>query len=149
MIARWPGTIKGGTKSDLQTTQWDLMPTLADAGGKAITKEMDGISIMPTLRGHADKQSQREYLYFEFYEVSQQQSVRIGDWKGYRTGGWDGKIELYDLSKDIGETKDLASAHPELVEKIKGIMKKEHSPHPYWNLNPTNNGVRKPRKKKK
>jgi hypothetical protein len=56
---------------------------------------------------------------------------------------------LFDLSKDIGETKDLAHAHPELVEKIKGIMKKEHSPHPYWNLNQTNNGVRKPRKKKK
>ncbi len=31
------------------------------------------------------------------------QSVRMGDWKAYRKGGWKGDLELYDLGKDIGE----------------------------------------------
>ncbi|MGJ8655743.1 MAG: arylsulfatase [Akkermansiaceae bacterium] len=135
LIAYWPGVIKPGTKSKLQTAQWDLMPTLADAGGKPITEEMDGISIMPTLRGNARNQTKREYLYFEFYERGKQQSVRIGDWKGYRLGGWNGKMEIYDLKNDIGEQHNIASRNPRLVKQMEEIMKKEHSPHPVWNLN--------------
>ncbi len=134
LIAYWPGTIKPGTSSNLQTTQWDLMPTLANAGSKTITKDMDGISIMPTLRGEPEKQTQRNYLYFEFYERGKQQSVRIGDWKGYRIGGWDGDIELYNLKNDIGEANNIAAKNPEIVKTIADIMKKEHSPHPVWNL---------------
>ena len=134
MIAYWKGTIPAGHVSAQQTTQVDLMPTLADAGGNPVTAEMDGISIMPTLRGEPEKQTAREYLYFEFYEGGQQQSVRMGDWKAYRKGGWNSTIELYDLSKDIGETTDLAKQHPELIERMTAIMKKEHEPHPIWNL---------------
>jgi len=134
MIAYWDGTIPPGSVSVQQTTQVDLMPTLADAGGKPVTDEMDGISILPTLRGEPERQTPREYLYFEFYEGGQQQSVRMGDWKAYRKGGWNGTIELYDLSKDIGETTDLAKQHPELIERLAGIMKKEHELHPIWNL---------------
>jgi arylsulfatase A len=134
LLAYWPGTIKPNSTSHLQTTQWDLMPTLADAGGQPITKDMDGISILPTLSGKPGKQAQREYLYFEFYEKAKQQSVRMGDWKAYRKGGWNGNLELYDLAKDIGETTNIAGKHPDIVQRMKEIMKKEHSPHPVWNL---------------
>jgi len=140
MLAYWPGTIEPNTTSDLQTTQWDLMPTLADAGGQPITEDMDGISIMPTLAGNPEKQAQREYLYFEFYEKATQQSVRMGDWKAYRKGGWEGKLELYDLGKDMGETTNIAGKHPEIVQRMEEIMKKEHSPHPVWNLEKGNKG---------
>lgn len=138
MVAYWPGTIPAGTSSRLQTTQWDLMPTLADAGGKEKTAEMDGISIFPTLRGDKTKQANRDYLYFEFYEGGKQQSVRMGDWKAYRKGGWDSAIELYDLGQDIGEENNIAASHPELVQQMEKIMRKEHSPHPIWNLNTGN-----------
>jgi hypothetical protein len=37
------------------------------------------------------------------------------------------KIELYDLTKDESESKDLSSIHPEIVLKIKDVMKKEHA----------------------
>ncbi|BDS07595.1 N-acetylgalactosamine-6-sulfatase [Oceaniferula spumae] len=134
LIAYWPDTIKPGTTTDVQTTQRDVMPTLADAGGKTKTKEMDGISILPTLQGKPEKQAKREYIYFEFYEGGKQQSVRMGDWKAYRKGGWAGKIELYDLAKDREEQNDLATEHPELVKRMEEIMKKEHSPSPIWKL---------------
>ena len=37
------------------------------------------------------------------------------------------KIELYDLTQDESETKDLSSVHPEIVLKIKDVMEKEHT----------------------
>ena len=134
LIAVWPGKIKANSTCDLVTTQVDIMPTVADAGGKKVTDEMDGISIFPTLSGDVSKQTKREYIYFEFYEGGKQQSVRIGNWKGYRKGGWDSKFELYDLSKDIGENNNLSDMYPEVVKRMKEIMKKEHSPHPKWTL---------------
>lgn len=134
MFAAWPGTIKPGSTSDVITTQIDIMPTVADAGGQPITTEMDGISILPTLAGKPSEQSSREYIYFEFYEGAKQQSVRMGKWKAYRKGGWNGKLELYNLDTDIGEEHDIAVEHPELVEKMKAIMRKEHGEHPIYKL---------------
>ncbi|MBT4846558.1 MAG: hypothetical protein HON92_14105 [Planctomycetaceae bacterium] len=37
------------------------------------------------------------------------------------------KIELYNLDKDSNETKDVASAHPEVVEQIRKLMKDQHT----------------------
>ena len=68
LIAKWPGKLEPGSTSDLITTQYDLMPTLADAGGDPVTAEMDGISIFPTLAGEPEKQTKRTHLYWEFYE---------------------------------------------------------------------------------
>ncbi len=134
LIAWWPGTIKPGTTCDLPTTQYDLMPTLADAGGNPVTDEMDGISIFPTLSGKPALQPSREYLYWEFYERGQQQAVHLGNWKAYRKGGLKGKTELYDLSTDMAETQDLADQHPEVITRIEQIMQAEHTPHPKWKL---------------
>ena len=134
MIAVWPDKIKPGSSSELITTQVDVMPTVAEAGGNHVTKEMDGISIFPTLAGEPNKQTNRDYIYFEFYETARQQSVRMGKWKGYRRDGLKGETELYNLDTDIGETKDLAAEHPEIVKKIEAIMAKEHTTHPVWKL---------------
>lgn len=139
-IAYWPGTIAPGTETDQWVTHYDLMPTLADAGGQKVSNEMDGISILPTLANKAKKQEKRKYLYWEFYERGPQQAVHYGQWKGYRTWnkkkGTGGNIELYDLSTDISEEHDLATQHPDIVKQIAEIMAKEHTPHPYkkWQL---------------
>ena len=34
----------------------------------------------------------------------------------------DGPAELYDLSRDPGETRNLASRHPEVVRKLTGLL---------------------------
>jgi arylsulfatase A len=39
-----------------------------------------------------------------------------------------GAVELYDLSKDIGETTDIASQQPDIVKKMEEIMKEAHTP---------------------
>jgi len=134
MIAWWPGTIEAGTTCDLITTQCDVMPTVADLGGAEITKVMDGISIAPTLSGKPEKQTDRKYIYFEFYETGPQQSVRMGKWKAYRRDGTKGTLELYDLSNDISEQNDLAAEHPDIVKEMEQIMINEHTEHPVWKI---------------
>ena len=134
LIAYWPDVIEPSSTCDLQTTQWDLIPTLADAGGRETTSAMDGISIWPTLVGRTEQQVSREYLYFEFYERGRQQSVRLGDWKGYRVNGLDGPLELYDLATDEDESENIAAEHPEVVRRMEQIMRDEHQRHPLWTL---------------
>lgn len=136
MIAYWPGTIPAGSTTDQWTTQYDLMPTLADAGGLPASPEMDGISILPTLRNQPEKQVGREFLYWEFYERAKQQAVHLRNWKGYRLNGLNGNIELYDLATDIAEEHDVAGSHPSVVKRIAQIMRDEHETHPLkkWQL---------------
>ena len=45
-----------------------------------------------------------------------------------------GKIELYDLSADVGERNNLAAKHPDLVKKMIAAMKDAHIPSPRWKV---------------
>ena len=121
MIVRWPGRIAAGQTSALPWAQWDLMATLAELAGATAPSHTDGISVVPTLLGQSERQESREYLYWE-YQQGKQQAVRMAKWKAVRIGGSLEPIELYDLSTDPGESRDLADDHPELIEKIRRIM---------------------------
>jgi arylsulfatase A-like enzyme len=131
-LARWPGQIKPGTKSDHISAFWDVVATMADLTGQPTPKQSDGISFLPTLKGTSQKK--HDYLYFEHPQSKEHdKAVRLGKWKGVLRGWkqWKnrtGKIELYDLSKDPGESKNLADANPEIVAKIKKIMEEAHTP---------------------
>ena len=129
-IARMPGKIAPGTTSDVLTTSVDFMPTAADLAGVPHPARLDGISILPTLLGQKQAK-QHESLYFEIYEPYFQQSLRMGDWKGYRLGT-KAPLELYDLKADPAEKQDIAAAHPEIVKKIEAIMLAEHTPSPHY-----------------
>ena len=129
-IARWPGRIQPNTTSDLLTTFVDFLPTAADLAGVPVPPATDGISIVPTLLGKKQA-AQHESLYFEIYEPYFQQSVRLGDWKGYRLGT-KAPLELYDLKADPAELHNLAAGHPDVIRKIEGIMAAEHTPSPHY-----------------
>lgn len=135
-IARWPGKIRPGTSSDHVGYFGDLMPTAAELAGVDLTARHDGISFLPTLLGEPGKQKEHAYLYWEFYERGSSQAVRTGKWKAVRKPMWGPKIELYDLERDLGETEDVAAKHPEIVEKIRAIMKEAHTPSARWKVKP-------------
>jgi arylsulfatase A-like enzyme len=105
----------------------DIMPTFAELAGGQCPKT-DGISMVPTLTGKGD-QKKHPHLFWEFYEGGGKKAVLKGKWKGIRLNTFrkpDGPIELYDITKDISEQKNLASEHPEIVADMAKIMKAEH-----------------------
>ncbi len=124
MIVRWDEKIRPGQTTDHVSAFWDFLPTVADSVGYESTLNTDGISFLPTLTGQGE-QHNHDYLYWEFHEKGGRQAVRMGRWKGikYNVFQGDAEIELYDLSKDIGETNNLANQHPDRVEKIQTILK--------------------------
>jgi arylsulfatase len=131
LIARWPGTIKPGSVSDLPCYFPDVLPTLLTvAGASDVLKGIDGISYLPTLLGQPEKQAKHDYLFWEFAGYGGQQAVRIGNWKGVRQGLHKGntRIELYDLKNDPGEKRDVAAQHPEIVARIEKIMRDGRTP---------------------
>ncbi len=119
MIARWPGKIRPGSKSELISAFWDFLPTFSEIAGVKAPGDIDGISILPTLLGHPEKQKKHKYLYWEYVG---NQAVRMGDWKAVRHGV-NKEIELYNLKNDIGERNNVADKYPEVVKQIEEIMK--------------------------
>jgi arylsulfatase len=129
LIFRWPGRINPGTTSDLPVPFWDLLPTLCNAAGIEPPKDIDGVSIWPTLTGKGE-QKVHEFLYWEFPSYGGQQAVRAGKWKAVRQNMSKGPsaIELYDLDTDLSEKKNIAVDNPEVVKRLAAIMEKEHTP---------------------
>ena len=119
LVARWPGRIQPGSESDHVSAFWDFLPTFAELLGQKPLDDIDGISLLPTLIGQTKKQEKHDYLYWEY---SGRQAIRMGDWKAYRKDV-DSDIELYNLRDDIAEQHDLAGKMPEVVSKMKEIMR--------------------------
>jgi len=122
MIVRWPGKIKPGSVSDYPWAFCDVLPTLCElAGTRGVPRNVDGISVAPTLLGKAQDPSRP--LYWESPERGGlHQAVRMGKWKGVRLG-LEPPLELYDLSADIGETKNVAAEHKDVVAKMEEFLR--------------------------
>jgi arylsulfatase A-like enzyme len=133
LIARWPGKIKPASVSHHVSAFWDFLPTFADLAGVEYFPPVDGISMAPMLLGKPDQQRQHEFLYWEFHERGSKQAVRMGDWKAIRFGAG-GKLELYDLKKDIGEKHDVAQHHPDVVTKIEDYLKTARTESQFWSI---------------
>lgn len=124
MIVRWPGHVAASSTSDLPWAFWDVLPTLAELAGAKSPEGLDGLSVVPTLVGadHAGhEQPRHEFLYWEFHERGFKQAVRAGDWKLIRFG-LPGRVELYNLATDLGETHDVAQDHPDIVTRLTALM---------------------------
>lgn len=125
-LVHWPGRVKPGT-SDALVCQIDLLASLAALTGRMlpISAAPDSYNVMATLLG--DVNQGRDSLV----EHAGQLSVRQGQWKyippsrGPKVSantdtelGNDPGGQLYDLSTDLGETKNLHAARPEVVEAM-------------------------------
>jgi arylsulfatase A len=125
MLASWPGKIPASTATDHVSAFQDVLPTMADVTGQSAPSGIDGISFLPTLLQERT-QRQHDYLYWEFHEKKGRVAIRKGKWKGVRydvSVDPDSPLELYDLSKDPAETKNIAAANPEIVSELDRLMK--------------------------
>ncbi len=130
-IARWPGVIEAASVSDHRWAFWDVLPTLAELGRAQAPADIDGISFLPTLLGESYRQSEHEYLYWEFHAGDFLQGVRWGDWKAVRSRRT-GSLELFNLSVDPGEGVDASQKNSEILEKLERFMEEAHTPSESW-----------------
>ena len=140
LIARWPGKIAAGTVCNQPSAFWDFLPTACELAGAELPAKIDGISYLPSLLRNSG-QARHEYLYWSSLEGQTSVGVRYGNWKlvKYRRPKSRGKANaaaseqpdwrLYDLSTDIGEENDIAGQHPDVVDKILAMLKRDGLEH--------------------
>ncbi|TWU43070.1 Arylsulfatase [Novipirellula aureliae] len=117
---RWPGHIQAGWKSDELIVGMDILPTVMDIVGIDVPKErhLDGISVKEHLLNQVDLPDRPVFFG---YEPKLGTAMRYGHWKMQTKGN---TTELYDLSKDIKETRNVADKYPERTERMKNAIEK-------------------------
>jgi arylsulfatase A-like enzyme len=140
-IMRWPGHIPAGTRCDELASTIDILPTVAALIGAVLPPHpIDGKDIRPLMFGEPEARSPHEAFYC-YYAGGQLQAIRDRQWKLYfphsyrtlagRPGGTGGLpvayeqatsgLELYDLKADLGESRNVAEQHPDIVDRLQQL----------------------------
>jgi arylsulfatase A-like enzyme len=115
-VMRWPGRLPAGAVTDQPGITMDLTATvLAAAGVSPPARPVDGIDLLPILSGKAPA-AERTFFWRIDRKDRLQKAVRHGKWKLVRDGGIE---QLFDLSADPGERKDLAWKQPEVAADLR------------------------------
>ncbi len=136
-IAKWPGKIAKGSKSDHTICAVDFMATCAKIIGYNLSENEgeDSHSLLPLFEQKAVGSYIREATVH--HSVNGSFAIRKDEWKLIMcpgSGGWSfprpddevieslPKIQLYDLANDPGETTNLQAANADKVEKLKSLL---------------------------
>ena len=121
MMVRWPGVTRPGSVSDAPVTSTDFFPTILEIAGvkPQLPARIDGVSFTAALRGKAHDRGPLfwHYPHYGNQGIAPTGAVRERDWKLIE---WyeDGRLELFNLAKDVGEKKNLAKEEPERVKAL-------------------------------
>jgi arylsulfatase A-like enzyme len=161
-VARWPGRIPAGSVVREPAMTIDVLPTIARlVGAPPPARPIDGLDLGPLLLGEPGARSPHEALLF--YYGTELRAVRSGRFKlvlPHRSqtldgpagsGGTPGKyrqqdvpLALYDLVADVGETTDVAAAHPDVVARLQAEAERARDDLGDSLTNRTGRGVREP-----
>ena len=126
-IVRWPGSVKPGTICDVPSIHVDIFPTFLELAAAPKPRQvLDGESLVPLFRDAAAK-LKRDAIYQHFpgylgagadtWRTTPVSLIHSGDWKLMEFLE-DGRLELYNLRNDIGETKNLAKENPSKAKEL-------------------------------
>jgi len=165
-IVRWPGVTPSGTTCDVPTIHVDVFPTLLEIAGadQPADQPLDGESLVKLFRNPGDK-LERTAIFQHFpgylgagantWRTTPVGLIQQEDWKLLEFFE-DGRLELYNLKDDLGETRNLAESHPEKTQELLQAMRAwraaVQAPMPTPNdpvkTVPADNGNKKKNKKK-
>ncbi|MDC0307521.1 MAG: sulfatase [Planctomycetaceae bacterium] len=119
LIVRWPSKIAAGTVCDTPVSSVDFVPTMLELAGVDQSKvQIDGQSLVPLLTEAGTLSREGIYWHYPHYHhTSPAGAVRAGDWKLIEYFD-EGRVELYNLKDDIGESTDLAQQHPQKAQEL-------------------------------
>jgi arylsulfatase A len=129
-VMKWPGQIKPGSVSNEVACSIDLFDTILEASERGAKNQpaapggkRDGRSLVPVFSG----EKMKERAVFWHYPHYANQGSRPGG--AVRRGNWklveyyeDGRRELFDLSKDLSESRNLISQNADLSKELAGEL---------------------------
>ena len=121
----WPGKINP-VKIEEPVSVTDLYPTLAHLAGVKITEDLklEGFNFWPVVNGEP---SVKERIMY--WRLNNSSAVRKGDWKLIHNGGdlSKGEDELFNVTLDPNEEKDVARDNPQLMMEMKKELEKQRA----------------------
>ena len=133
-IAAWKNHISAGQVVDAPVASIDATATALKVAG-ALAPEpstkaeatLDGINLMSLLSGKTTQLPERPL----FWRIGKKNALRLGDWKLIRDGK---EWQLYDLTHDISETRNLATQEPARVQQMSALWDKwnDEQIEPLW-----------------
>jgi arylsulfatase A-like enzyme/Tfp pilus assembly protein PilF len=122
LILRAPRRIPAGRKVTAQVRTIDVAPTILALAGLPAWSQAQGVSLVPLLAGQTDDLKLAAYseslMGQALFESAALRSLTSGGWKYIHVP----RPELYDLTGDPSETRNLVDANPVLVEALRGQM---------------------------
>jgi arylsulfatase A-like enzyme len=118
-MVKWPARLKGNRTFDKPVISLDIQATaIAAAGGEPDRqpKRLDGVNLIPFLTGKNPKAPHNAL----FWRRGVAAAVRQGPWKLIRSET--NPPILVNLDDDLGETRNLASGKPRIVERLSGLL---------------------------
>jgi arylsulfatase A-like enzyme len=139
LLCRWPARVKAGSRYDQTTCLVDLMATCAEMVGAKLPDDAgeDSVSILPALLGQIDKPLRDTVVH---HSISGKFAIRKGKWKlelCSGSGGWASpkdpeatkqglpEIQLYDMTADVGEKRNLQAEQPDVVRQLTALLEKQ------------------------
>lgn len=126
-MARWPGHIEAGSRSDYAGQVFDLFPTFLEFAGVTATEpdELDSVSLAPVLSGGAIETPRDLYFVRRegggAYGGKSYEALIRGEWKLLQNDPYS-PLELYNLKNDPGETTNLATKAPKVFNELRGAL---------------------------
>lgn len=126
LIVKWPGVVAAGSICSDPVLSTDFFPTILEMAGLGLRPNLhqDGLSLVPLLEQDGALDRDALFWHFPHYHGSGNRpsgAVRAGD---YKLVEWfeDGQVELFNLSDDIGESRDLSDAMPEKAAELADML---------------------------
>jgi arylsulfatase A-like enzyme len=148
MIMRWPGRVPAGKVDRRMVSSMDVYPTLVGAAGLQMPEDQptDGVNLLPFIKGNIESEP-HEWLCWQNRSWLPRKeggfvvptpkvhncAIRKGNWKLVRLNekiGSDDRApawQVYDLASDIGEQRDVADQHDDIVKALSALFLKWRS----------------------
>lgn len=127
LLVRWPGKVAPASVCRVPVVTPDLFATILDVASAAAPagESVDGVSLVPLLRqaGAIERKALVWHFPTSMWSRWPGGAIRQGDFKLIEFFE-DDRVELYDLARDLGETRNLAAERPELAQRLRAELQR-------------------------